>query len=218
MLKVKKIFATIQGEGPMAGHRSVFIRLAGCPLSCVWCDTDFLDGEDMEERDILLEAGDLSESPGKDVLVISGGEPLAQNIIPMLAMMERGGPLSWKMVQIETSGVGIVEYLPQWVYVVCSPKTPKINYKGHVDAWKYVVQADRLSVDDGLPIYSTQHPKKIAKLYRPPINTGLVPIYLQPCDEGTSAKNKANLDAAVDSVMRFGYRLSIQLHKIAGVE
>jgi len=43
-LQVEEIFYTLQGEGPFAGRPAVFVRLAGCPLRCQWCDTQFDTG------------------------------------------------------------------------------------------------------------------------------------------------------------------------------
>ena len=40
-VKVKEIFASIQGEGPLVGYKQIFMRLCGCNLKCKYCDTDF---------------------------------------------------------------------------------------------------------------------------------------------------------------------------------
>jgi len=76
MMKVNEIFYSLQGEGFLAGVPSVFVRLAGCPLRCRWCDTkyaqDYEAGRDYEAADIV-EAVQKSDSR---FIVITGGEPL----------------------------------------------------------------------------------------------------------------------------------------------
>jgi len=54
-LRVTEIFHSIQGESSRVGLPTVFVRLTGCPLRCVWCDTDyaFSGGESLTLGDIL---------------------------------------------------------------------------------------------------------------------------------------------------------------------
>lgn len=75
-MQVSEIFYSLQGEGTLAGTPSVFVRLAGCPLRCRWCDTkyawDFGAGEDLEPPQIAekVEAWSCKHA------VLTGGEPL----------------------------------------------------------------------------------------------------------------------------------------------
>lgn len=217
MIMVKEIFRTIQGEGLHAGHPAVFVRLAGCPLRCTWCDTDFAGGEALTEEQLAFQVQPLLH-PNK-LIVITGGEPLAQPIKPLIAAFIGTGA----EVQIETSGVVDCEledppgdfgdlFAP--ITVVCSPKTSKLGYTGWVDAWKYVTRAGWIDPDDGLPTMSTQtegHPKRIAR----PNNSA--PVYLQPCYDADPSVYDANVRATIDACQKFGYRLSLQTHKILGL-
>ncbi len=75
-MKVNEIFYSLQGEGFLAGVPSVFVRLAGCPLRCRWCDTkyawDYNAGQDYEAADIV----EAVEKYDCRFIVITGGEPL----------------------------------------------------------------------------------------------------------------------------------------------
>lgn len=216
-LQIHEIFPTIQGEGPLAGTPAVFVRLTGCNLRCTFCDTEWNDStdrymlfEDVFHR-ILLLRGEI------DLVVLTGGEPMRQNIVPLIRMLNDHEI----KVQIETAGTVWLDRLPQpnnMFSIVCSPKTPVVNDSiiGWCNDWKYIVRAGEVSLEDGLPIMSTQTQGKDQQLFRPPCGSN---IYVQPCDEGpgNESATKANTAEAVRSAMRFGYRLSLQQHKIIGV-
>ena len=73
---INEIFYSLQGEGSLAGVPSIFIRLAGCPLRCTWCDTkyawDSSAGQEMSCEQILEAVADY---PTRYV-VLTGGEPM----------------------------------------------------------------------------------------------------------------------------------------------
>jgi 7-carboxy-7-deazaguanine synthase len=188
-LRVQSIWFTIQGEGPFAGTPAVFIRLAGCSLSCFFCDTDFESGYHnvlsvTSIGDKVLDA--LGASIGgyeKILVVLTGGEPLRQNILPLCRYLTTGG----FQVQIETAGpvwvTGLEELIEQGsVSLVCSPKTGKVNPKiqQHCRHWKYIINDGEVAEDDGLPNRSTQTPGVLLRLARPPRVTDTV--WLQPCE------------------------------------
>jgi organic radical activating enzyme len=205
---VREIFSTIQGEGPNVGLPAVFIRLGGCPLKCVWCDTDF-----REEASEVLPVSEVMQrvlrarAPGCRLAVITGGEPMEQDLRPLVRPLREAG----LRCQVETSGI-VHQYLPDDVEVVVSPKTHRINYFGRVDAWKYVIRAGELCCEDGLPYARTQGKQGDSnQLLARPFNDA--PIYVQPCDEHDEEKNHANREAALWSCLNFGYRFSYQVHK-----
>ncbi|MHB0970418.1 MAG: 7-carboxy-7-deazaguanine synthase QueE [Thermoanaerobaculia bacterium] len=76
MLRITEIFYSIQGESTHVGRRCVFVRLTGCNLRCVWCDSayTFTGGEKMALDDVVRRV----VSYGCDLVEITGGEPLAQ--------------------------------------------------------------------------------------------------------------------------------------------
>jgi 7-carboxy-7-deazaguanine synthase len=98
-LTISEIFFSLQGETSRAGLPTVFIRLTGCPLRCVWCDTEhaFTGGSRMTLGEILEEAARHKARH----LCVTGGEPLAQkNCRPLLSALCDAG----YDVSLETSG------------------------------------------------------------------------------------------------------------------
>lgn len=76
MLRVTEIFRSIQGESTHAGRPCTFVRLTGCPMRCVWCDSEytFTGGDHFQVDDVVAQVHAL----GCNLVEITGGEPLAQ--------------------------------------------------------------------------------------------------------------------------------------------
>lgn len=220
-LLVNDIWYTIQGEGLDAGLPAVFIRLAKCNLRCYFCDTEFETGVPLTARDIAVQIDALAP-PSCKLVVITGGEPLLQNITPLVYLLNGNGV----RVSVETAGtVWSAKFELEFSRtkqgiqntIVCSPKTAGLNryIVDYVRAWKYIVCVGGVSDFDGLPTHSTQNFEVPQKIYRP---RGNAPVYLQPMDEGDDAKNLANAELAAQLCMKHGYRLSLQMHKLVGVK
>jgi 7-carboxy-7-deazaguanine synthase len=98
-VRVTEIFRSIQGESTRAGIPCGFIRLTGCSLRCVWCDSAyaFHGGEEMSVSEVAAKVLAL----GTDLVEVTGGEPLEQEgVYPLItALLDRG-----KTVLIETGG------------------------------------------------------------------------------------------------------------------
>lgn len=98
-LRVTEIFYSLQGESRTVGWPTVFIRLTGCPLRCVWCDSAyaFNGGTRLTVEDILSEVAAYRPR----FVCVTGGEPLAQPACLVLldALVEAGYAVS-----LETSG------------------------------------------------------------------------------------------------------------------
>jgi 7-carboxy-7-deazaguanine synthase len=76
MLRVTEIFRSIQGESTHAGRPCAFVRLTGCPMRCVWCDSEytFTGGEHVSIEDVMRQV----RAFGCQLVEVTGGEPLAQ--------------------------------------------------------------------------------------------------------------------------------------------
>lgn len=214
LLEVHHIFATIQGEGPFAGSPAVFVRLYGCNLQCPLCDTDYTSNKFQVMPNFILDSVKEMGSPSK-LVVFSGGEPMRQNLAPVVRLLLEHG----YRVQIETNGTLFVPDLPyDQITVVCSPKAGRINsdLAPHIAAMKYVVSANSLDPEDGLPYKVLGHPAA-PRVARPPEGFKGT-IYLQPADVGDPLENSRHLDAAIRSCLKFGYTLCLQTHKIINME
>lgn len=214
-LVVHSIFPTIQGEGPFVGIPCVFVRLAGCNLQCPMCDTEYTSiRQEMTYEQIIREAIQLMP-PGNRLIVLTGGEPFRQNIVPFLHKCSTAEIV----VQIETNGslwVQGMEHCSAYHRIVCSPKAGKVNKHliPHVNAWKYVGESDNLDTD-GLPLTALRHTAH-PRLFRPPLGHP-APVYLQAADAKDEVENERNLNAVVASCMKHGHRLCLQVHKYIGV-
>ena len=98
-LRITEIFLSIQGESSHAGRPCSFVRLTGCPMRCVWCDSEytFTGGERLSFEKIFAKLDEF----GCPLVEVTGGEPLAQkNVFPFITeLCDRGYE-----VLIETGG------------------------------------------------------------------------------------------------------------------
>lgn len=209
-------FYTIQGEGPYIGVPAYFIRLAGCNLQCPLCDTDYTSQRKrMSIHEIMDHIVEMQRITPCGLTVITGGEPTRQNITHLITKFIKGDMI----VQIESNGVlGIPEDLIPHIMSgalawVVSPKTNHIHPTCRfATAFKYVLSRDNLDKDDGLPIQALGHVAK-PRVARPP-NEYKGTIYVSPADHDDETINYANMIACRDISMRFGYRMTFQLHKL----
>jgi len=226
-LSVHSVFYTIQGEGPFTGTPCVFVRLFGCNLQCPGCDTDYTSVHNkMTAEEVVYAVGSRfdtercnrrEDTPPNNLVVISGGEPLRQDISKLCDQLLELG----YYVQIETNGCYYREHLPYdhaRFTVVCSPKTGKVHPKliPHVAAWKYVMHHQAVATFDGLPVRALDHAPVLGRPHKE--QQGDSTIYLQPMETLDRDTDRKNLDACVASCMRYGYTLCLQTHKLIGVE
>jgi 7-carboxy-7-deazaguanine synthase len=118
-LRITEIFHSIQGEADAIGWRTVFVRLTGCPLRCVWCDTEysFYGGDWHAIDDILAEVA----THGVKHVCVTGGEPLSQKrcLILLRKLCDAGYEVS-----LETSGAIDVAPVDPRVHKVMDLKAP----------------------------------------------------------------------------------------------
>ncbi len=118
-LRVTEIFLSLQGESRTVGIPTVFVRLTGCPLRCLYCDTTyaFRGGEATDVTSVIARVA----SYGVRHVTVTGGEPLAQAAcLPLLVALCDAG----HAVSLETSGALDVSAVDPRVVKVLDLKTP----------------------------------------------------------------------------------------------
>ena len=118
-LKIHEIFHSLQGESSRVGLPTVFIRLTGCPMRCVYCDTAyaFSGGTNIEITDILAKVAEF-DTP---YVTVTGGEPLAQR--NCLVLLKELCDLGYS-VSLETGGEIDIGPVDKRVSVILDVKTP----------------------------------------------------------------------------------------------
>ncbi|MCC8146415.1 MAG: 7-carboxy-7-deazaguanine synthase QueE [Bacteroidales bacterium] len=192
-LNINEIFYSLQGEGGRQGEASIFIRLTRCNLQCDFCDTDFEHGKDMNTRQIVSL---IQEYPSKWI-IWTGGEPTLQLTDEILSFFKEEGYLQ----AIESNGHKELSDLLD--YKVISPK-------GNAEYAKRInreVDEVRLPVKKGVYIPSVSSLPD-AKYY-----------FLSPVFTKDKKSTKANIDYCVDYIKSHPeWRLSLQIHKLIGIE
>ena len=188
-MRINEIFYSLQGEGVHTGRAAVFVRFAGCNLSCSFCDTDFASFTEMTEEQIVAEVLRYPAS----LVILTGGEPTLQLTSHLLRLLKENG----RTVHIETNGTHPLPEGPiDWV--TCSPKYAVLSIQ-RIDELKVVYEGQDMSRYDDLPV-----PPKV--------------FSLQPCDTGDAEKNKDLLQKTINYILdNPKWKLSLQTHKILNV-
>lgn len=206
MYRVNEIFFTLQGEGAHSGIPAVFVRFSGCNLRCPWCDTDFTDSTPMTAEQIVSTMLDLYDTPNerRKMCVLTGGEPSLQVDQPLIDALHKAG----FYICIETNGT---HPLPEGIdWITCSPK------EGTKLALKRVNEVKVVFTGTYDPeIWRTQLEAEHWMLQPLRYNGEL--LLESGIDEWADDKND-NLDETVRYILTHPFwRLSVQLHKIAGL-
>lgn len=206
MYRVNEIFFTLQGEGAHSGIPAVFVRFSGCNLKCPWCDTEFSEYTQMSAQQIVQEMQDLYDTPNerRKMCVLTGGEPSLQVDTPLIEALHAAG----FYICIETNGT---RPLPDGIdWITCSPKEGtqlaltkvnevKVVFTGTYDpeVWRTKIEAEHWMLQ--------------------PLRYNGEWLLMSGIDDFEIDSND-NLDDTVRYILAHPFwRLSVQLHKIAGL-
>lgn len=218
-LNLSEVFGpTIQGEGPNAGRLSSFIRLAGCNLSCSWCDSAytwdwdrFEHAAEVHPTEIGEVLGMLDDLPGR--IIVTGGEPLLQATALALILAARPE----RQFDVETNGTRpLGPTSPFWDTIICSPKIipsadqgptahrldPSIVHDGRTH-FKFVVrdQADLDAIDALVELHPSLRQAVWAK------RVWLMPEGVTP--DVLTDRTPFVINAAVERGLNFSSRLHV---------
>ena len=156
-VRVTEIFLSLQGESTRAGFPCAFVRLTGCSLRCVWCDSAyaFSGGEVLDVEEAARRVLDLPA----DLVEITGGEPLEQEgVYPLIDRLLEAG----RTVLLETGGHVPIDRVDPRVIKIVDIKAPgsgmaaanlpeNLDGLGSKDELKFVL-ADRRDFDWALAL------------------------------------------------------------------
>jgi 7-carboxy-7-deazaguanine synthase len=133
-LPLVEAFYTIQGEGFHQGKAAYFIRLGGCDVGCVWCDVKESWDASVHPLQTVSEMVALAKKYPARIAVITGGEPLMHDCMPLTRELHAAG----FQTHIETSGAYPLS--GEWDWICLSPKKFKHPLTGPIE------NADELKV------------------------------------------------------------------------
>ena len=139
-MRISEIFYSLQGEGFLAGVPSVFVRLAGCPLRCRWCDTKYAWSEKAGAHYSIDKIVQTVQQSQSGFVVITGGEPMMDSDLPQLVQaLKKSG----RHITIETAGIA---FIPDLVCDLMSI-SPKLSNSAPADPQLAAIHEDsRLDV------------------------------------------------------------------------
>jgi 7-carboxy-7-deazaguanine synthase len=201
-MRITEIFFSIQGESTRAGEPCVFVRLTGCSLRCVYCDTkySYAGGRDMSLDDVLSTVADY---PAK-LVEVTGGEPLEQeDVYPLMnSLLDRG-----YSVMLETGGHVSIDRVPKSVMKIIDIKCPD-SHEGHTVFWDNIELAEPHD-EFKFVISSRQDYEWSRSIYLERLRSKKNPVLFSPAHDDLPAVNLARW--ILDDGLKV--RLQLQLHK-----
>lgn len=211
-LIVNEIFYSLQGEGRLAGVPSVFIRLAGCPLRCSWCDTRYAWDDAAGEKMTCGAIFDAVDKYPTDHVVITGGEPMVhpgiRELVSALASHECH-------ITVETAGLKFLPNLPVDLMSI-SPKLSNAKTAGLPDDYLSVIGRFIEACDYQLKfvVDTVQDLSEIAEVLKKLEHVDPYKVYLMPQAVQTEEymeKSRWLADYCRQTGFAFGPRLQIML-------
>lgn len=191
-MKINEIFYSIQGEGTHAGTPAVFVRFAGCNVSCSFCDTDHIPYVEMSEEEIISE---VTKYPAS-LVVVTGGEPSLQLTDSLVDSLHAVG----RYIAVETNGTRVLPTDVDWITI-----SPKVQYVGA----------------KGTPILRSANEVKVLFDGVTEVSDYGIDAdhyYLQPLDTGDKSQNEVIVAQLVEYIKAHPkWKISLQIHKVLNI-
>jgi 7-carboxy-7-deazaguanine synthase len=178
MIDISEIFFSLNGEGLLIGAPSVFVRLSGCNLRCAWCDTKYAwePGKAVSIEDITIKVNRVNA--GGQWLVITGGEPLLQDITPLVDHIQRNTPFK---ICVETNGTLYNQVLRKCDFISADIKPPSSgNPITDTEPLGNIIKVIKKNAGQLKAVIADEHDYTFVHSF---VTDNLVdvPIVLQPC-------------------------------------
>ncbi len=217
-MKISEIFHSIQGEGILVGTPSVFVRMSGCNLRCVWCDTPYTSwapvGEELGVDQIVAQVRNFRSRH----VVVTGGEPMiAPDIVALTQRLRNDG----RHITIETAGTVFAPVVCDLMSI--SPKTSNSTPRER-EGGRWAAQHERLRMQPQvLRRLMSDYEYQLKFVVEKPEDLGEIQeligewnadrqrVVLMP--EGTDATVLRERGAWIaDACVKHGFRFSPRLH------
>lgn len=225
LIPVVETFVSLQGEGPSAGEPALFLRLANCNLSCVWCDTRHSwdwDAFDKNEEVTSLSPDELRDRLARELpddvrlLVLTGGEPLLYQgtVVDVLISLQASRPDL--RVEVETNGTIVpTSAFRELVHLfVVSPKLSNSEVPE-----RRRLRSSVLAAFSELPAvlkFVVEGPDEVQEAADVAKNIGFAPFRVWVMPQTTlAAELGPRIAELAPAAIRAGFRVSSRLHVLA---
>jgi len=202
---ISEIFGpTVQGEGPLVGRPTVFVRTGGCDYRCIWCDTLYAVLPEHRGEWVLMTPAEIMAridklASNESVLVtLSGGNPALQPLAPLIEL----GHIKGHTFALETQGSVSAPWFTELDWLILSPKPPSSYMATDWDALDACINAARKRPSCALKIVVFDdadygYARTVAARYP------IVPVYLQVGNPGPLRSRGRSLpdDAEIDDLL-----------------
>ncbi len=214
LYEISEIYSTVQGEGMRAGTPVTLLRLQGCSVGCTWCDTKYSWPEKSSAAPSRW--GEVVEmwkttKRGTDWVLLTGGEPCQQDLTKLVEALTSFGA----RIMLETSGAfcghllcsDLIEHITVSPKLARLEKFPVLHQSLQcADELKFVIQNER----DVELVRAFVCKREVAHRVR----MGLVTVSVQP----EASALETSMSVATEAAQMYGWRLSVQTHKLIGLK
>ena len=212
-LLISEIFFSLNGEGLEMGKPTIFVRLSGCNLDCSWCDTKYADHNATEKNiDEILEEIEKCNN-GINSVLITGGEPLTQDIEPLVDALHR----KQYDISIETNGSVYKDVLLKTDFISVDIKTPSSNNETN-DLVVFMKIANAIKKRNGQmkAVIADRRDYDFLKKFIQE-NSFNVPLIIQPCWGKLNYKELCEM-YLTNPIINNNVRVLLQIHKLGEIK